>query len=102
MTYFGFLLVFLVTPIALLMAAHALRRGKGRQSAFELGARAVWTAIGIHVALAVLYTTPWDNYLVATRVWFYHPQRVTGLLLGYVPVEEYAFFVLEAVLAGLW
>jgi lycopene cyclase domain-containing protein len=102
MTYFGFLLAFLVTPIALLLAAHAWSRGRQQQSPFELGPRAVWTAIGIHVALAVLYTTPWDNYLVATRVWYYHPQRVTGILLGYVPIEEYAFFVLEAVLTGLW
>jgi lycopene cyclase domain-containing protein len=52
--------------------------------------------------LAVLYTTPWDNYLVATGVWNYGSTAVTGILLGYVPVEEYTFFVLEAILVGAW
>jgi lycopene cyclase domain-containing protein len=62
----------------------------------------VWVGIAVHVILAVLYTTPWDNYLVATGVWYYNPELVTGLVLGYVPIEEYTFFVLETILAGLW
>jgi lycopene cyclase domain-containing protein len=52
--------------------------------------------------LAVIYTTPWDNYLVASGVWYYKPQLVSGLILGYVPIEEYTFFVLETILTGLW
>jgi len=62
----------------------------------------VWVAIGIHIVLAVVYTTPWDNYLVATGVWYYNPELVTGWVIGYVPIEEYTFFVLETILAGLW
>ena len=27
---------------------------------------------------------------------------MTGLLIGYVPIEEYTFFVVETILAGLW
>jgi lycopene cyclase domain-containing protein len=54
------------------------------------------------VILAVVYTTPWDNYLVATGVWFYNPVLVTGIVFGYVPIEEYTFFVLETILSGLW
>jgi putative membrane protein len=50
----------------------------------------------------VIYTTPWDNYLVATGVWYYNPELVTGRLIGYVPIEEYTFFVLETILSGLW
>jgi lycopene cyclase domain-containing protein len=59
-------------------------------------------AILLHVVVAVLYTTLWDNYLVATRVWWYEPALVTGLTIGYVPIEEYTFFVLQPILAGLW
>ena len=62
----------------------------------------VWIAIGIHILLALIYTTPWDNYLVATGVWYYNPQLVTGIVLGYVPIEEYTFFILETLFAGLW
>jgi lycopene cyclase domain-containing protein len=59
-------------------------------------------AIGVHILLAVIYTTPWDNYLVATGVWYYNPELVTSILIGYVPIEEYTFFVVETILAGLW
>jgi len=52
--------------------------------------------------VAVLYTTPWDNYLVATGVWTYNPALVTGITLGWVPIEEYTFFVVQTILAGLW
>ena len=50
----------------------------------------------------MIYTTPWDNYLVATGVWYYNPQLVTGIVFGYVPIEEYTFFILETLFVGLW
>jgi lycopene cyclase domain-containing protein len=102
MTYFGFLVRFLIPPIVLLLALAAWEHRRGIQAAGFPRARAVWAAIGLHVFLAVAYTTPWDNYLVATGVWYYNPRLVTGLLIGYVPIEEYTFFVLESILAGLW
>ena len=102
MTYFGFLLRFLFTPILifLIITLWDNRRNK-LINGFQNG-RAVWIAIGIHVLLAVVYTTPWDNYLVATGVWYYNPDLVTGIVFGYVPIEEYTFFVVETILAGLW
>ncbi len=93
MTYFGFLLIFLVIPIIVLLAAQ-IRYGQN--------GRLFWWAIGAQAALALIYTTPWDNHLVGTGVWHYNPKQVIGILLGYVPLEEYAFFVLETLLAGLW
>jgi lycopene cyclase domain-containing protein len=102
MTYFGFLLRFLAIPILIFLAITYWHNKSNKQiSGFQNG-RAVWTAIGIHVLLAVIYTTPWDNYLVAAGVWYYNPRLVTGLLIGYVPIEEYTFFVLETILSGLW
>jgi len=62
----------------------------------------IWRGILIHILLAVIYTTPWDNYLVATSVWYYNPKLVTGIVFGYVPLEEYTFFILESLLIGLW
>ncbi|MFZ0547179.1 MAG: lycopene cyclase domain-containing protein, partial [Candidatus Promineifilaceae bacterium] len=49
-----------------------------------------------------IYTTPWDNYLVASNIWRYDPNLVTGLTLGWVPIEEYTFFIIQPILAGLW
>jgi lycopene cyclase domain-containing protein len=102
MTYFDFLFRFLAIPIMVLLAIASwdMRRGKalnGFQSQW-----AVWIAIGLLALLAVLYTTPWDNYLVATGVWNYNLRLVSGLVIGWVPLEEYTFFVLETLLTGLW
>ncbi len=102
MTYFGFLFRFLVVPIVAFVALTYWDNKRGKQMRGFRHASAVWMGIGIHILLAVVYTTPWDNYLVATGVWYYNPELVTGIVLGYVPIEEYTFFVLETILAGLW
>jgi lycopene beta-cyclase len=102
MTYFGFLLRFLVIPILVFLAITYWDDKRNRPIKGFRNGRVVWMAISIHVLLAVAYTTPWDNYLVATGVWYYNPDLVTGIVLGYVPIEEYTFFVLESILAGLW
>jgi lycopene beta-cyclase len=101
MTYFGFLSIFLVIPILLFLFITWRDERQGRQIAGFKNGRAVWLAIGLHMLIAVIYTTPWDNYLVATRVWTYNPALVIGKLIGYVPIEEYTFFLLETLLAGM-
>jgi lycopene cyclase domain-containing protein len=102
MTYFGFLLRFLFLPILVFLIITLWDNKRGKQINGFRNGKAVWTAIAVHVLLAVTYTTPWDNYLVATGVWYYNPDLVTGVVFGYVPIEEYTFFVVETVLAGLW
>ena len=102
MTYLSFLLRFVCIPILILFIIALWDERRGKHIKGLQDGRAVWMAIGIHVLLAVLYTTPWDNYLVATGVWYYNPALVTGMVIGYVPVEEYTFFVVETILAGLW
>lgn len=99
MTYFGFLLRFLVLPILLLLLLYW--RAKDR-SVPGFNSSKLWQGILIHIVLAMTYTTPWDNYLVATGVWYYDPDLVTGIVFGYVPLEEYTFFVLETLMVGLW
>jgi lycopene cyclase domain-containing protein len=102
MTYFDFLLRFLVMPILIFLVIAYRNHKQNRPIPGFRNGRAVWTAIGVHILLAVIYTTPWDNYLVATGVWYYNPELVTGLVIGYVPIEEYTFFILETILSGLW
>jgi len=102
MTYFGFLLRFLVIPIIIFLFITYWDNKKNKPTIGFANGRAVWVAILVHIILAVTYTTPWDNYLVATGVWFYNPDLVTGIVFGYVPIEEYTFFVLETLLGGLW
>lgn len=51
--------------------------------------------------IALVYTTPWDNFLVARQIWWYGADRVLGTV-GYVPVEEYLFFIFQPLLTGLF
>lgn len=68
MTYFGFLLRFLVIPILVFLAITYWDNKRDKQIRGFRNASAVWMGIAIHILLAVAYTTPWDNYLVATGV----------------------------------
>lgn len=91
MSYLDFLVLFVVIPLVGLVIV--FRRQVSRRQ---------WQVIGILCVMAVVWTTPWDNFLVANNVWWYDDQRVLGILLGYVPLEEYAFFVLQTMLTGVW
>ncbi len=102
MTYLDFLVRFLVIPILLLMVLRVWERRTRDLSPGDKAGHGEWVAIGILIAAAVIYTTPWDNYLVAHGVWWYNPSLVSGILLGYVPLEEYTFFILQTLLVGLW
>lgn len=102
MTYFNFLLRYIGIPLAVFLIIALIDARRGKAAPDFLQGRAVWIAIGLHVLIAVIYTTPWDNYLVATGVWYYNPSLISGILLGWVPLEEYTFFVLETILTGLW
>lgn len=101
MSYFGFLALFLLTPIVI-FGAFAYRDHVAKFPLKpELAGRSPWGLLGLLVVIAVVWTTPWDNYLVATRVWWYDESLVTGIVLGWVPIEEYCFFVLQPIMTGL-
>lgn len=91
MTYLQFHLVFLLPLLAVVGGAAWRTHG-------HLGSRARW-AIFVVPPIALAYTTPWDNYLVWKGVWYYGVDRVLGTI-GYVPIEEYLFFLLQPLLAG--
>jgi lycopene cyclase domain-containing protein len=121
MSYFKVLAVYLLPPLVLLsIYVHrevwswggarldakipGFRREKRSPSSSTV-AKPDWKpylAILVHVLLALIYTSPWDNYLVASGVWWYNPELVTGITLGWVPIEEYTFFILQTLLTGLW
>lgn len=102
MTYFLFLAIFLGVPIVLLLGVTWWDRQNGRLQLAHFGNQSPWLILVIHILVALIYTTPWDNYLVATRVWWYDPQLVTGMTIGWVPIEEYTFFLVQPIFTGLW
>lgn len=101
MTYFLFLAVFLGIPL-LGLSILTLRdyyRPTWKQTYRQKYLPGI--TIAAICVIAFIYTTPWDNYLVATRVWWYDPDLVTGVVIGYVPIEEYTFFLLQPIFTGL-
>jgi lycopene cyclase domain-containing protein len=101
-TYFEFLLSFLVLPIVLLGVLVWRDRRRRQNLPLSPGGVHPWIVLGLLIVVAVIYTTPWDNYLVATQVWWYDRRLVTGITFGWVPLEEYVFIVLQPILIVLW
>ena len=77
------------------MGAFLFYKSKSTQKKYAL------SGITVLATLALIYTTPWDNFLVAHKVWWYGPNRVLGTI-GYVPIEEYCFFILQTYMTGFW
>ncbi len=92
MTYLGFLLAFLVPPIVILFLL-----GLGRKNRIP----GYGFSVILLCLIAFAYTTPWDNFLVASNIWGYSRERILGTF-GHVPFEEYAFFLLQPIFTGLW
>lgn len=91
MTYVQFLVVFLLPPIALLLVLGRRRLPRA------LG----WQLLAI-VVVAMVYTGPWDGGLISNGVWSYPRAQVAGPSLLRVPLEEFGFYALQTVLAGLF
>lgn len=91
MTYFEFLIIFICIPLLLTLFARRFFKNVGE---FE------YIPITILCAVALIYTTPWDNYLIMRDVWTYPADKIISVL-GYVPLEEYFFMILQTFFAGL-
>lgn len=86
MTYFRFHLAFNLPPlIILLLAGGGSSWGRGELAAFGL------------VLLAVLvFTIPWDNLAAKWGIWGF-PREKYSFRIGYLPIEEYLFFLWQSV-----
>jgi lycopene cyclase domain-containing protein len=102
MSYFGFLARFVVAPLLALRFLRWLESRNGKTLPEPLTSWNEDQVLAAHALVAVTYTTIWDNYLVASEVWGYDPELVTGVTIGWVPIEEYTFFVLQPLLTGSW
>src|SRR5271155_5878620 len=86
MTYLRFHLIFNL-PLLILLAA--------------LTGPVPWTteearAFGLVLLAVMIFTAPWDNLAAKWGIWGF-PREKYSLRLGYLPVEEYAFFLLQSV-----
>jgi lycopene beta-cyclase len=86
MTYWKFHLIFNL-PLLILGAWLA---------GFTFWSGAVLAAAGLVLLAVMIFTTPWDNYAVAQGIWGFPRERFT-LKLWHLPIEEYAFFIIESI-----
>src|SRR3984885_10496891 len=85
MTYLRFHLFFNLPPLVLLTALNVMTAWTwGEAIAFG------WVLLAVMV-----FTTPWDNFAAKWGIWGF-PREKYSLRIGYLPVEEYAFFLLQS------
>jgi lycopene cyclase domain-containing protein len=101
-TYLQFHIAFLLPAVMLMIATAFVSRAQMSAAVRPLGVgRTYWTGVAIITVVALAYTTPWDNYLIARGVWWYGDGSTLGTL-GHAPIEEYAFIVVQPWLTALW
>ena len=101
-TYLQFHLAFLLPAAMLMIATAFVSRSRMSAAVRPLGVgRTYWTGVAIITAVALAYTIPWDNYLIARGVWWYGDGS-TLANLGHAPVEEYLFILVQPTLTALW
>ena len=92
MTYLDYHLVFNLPVLCLLLwlSRHRLRP-------------AHWKALLVLCCIVMAATTPWDNWAVHRGIWAFDARRVhmlalpLGGVMWRLPVEEYAFFLIETI-----
>ena len=84
MTYASFLALFVGLPLVVMWVA--------------------WRPRVPVVLLLIVYAaaTPWDNLAAGSGLWTFAPDKIGGLRLWHLPIEEYAFFGLQTLLTGGW
>jgi lycopene cyclase domain-containing protein len=55
-----------------------------------------FAAAGIVLLAVMVFTTPWDNLAAKWGIWGF-PREKYSFRIGYLPVEEYAFFIFQSV-----
>ncbi len=85
MTYLRFHLIFNL-PLLIVLAAVT---GTVPWTAEE------FEAFGWVLLAVMIFTTPWDNLAAKWGIWGF-PREKFSLRIGYLPVEEYAFFLLQS------
>lgn len=100
LTYLDFLILFIFLPTfgVIILNLYELKRKNPINTVFK-GINPV-LVLFFSSFIALFYTTPWDNYLVANEVWFYELDQILGVIIGFVPLEEYIFFFTQPFFVG--
>jgi lycopene cyclase domain-containing protein len=97
LTYIQFHALLIVPVLSILGVAAA----RPRVRTVVPSGPSLWVGVGVVELLALVYTIPWDNYLISMDVWSYGSGRVL-LTIWNAPLEEYLFIALQPLVVALW
>jgi lycopene cyclase domain-containing protein len=83
-TYFRFHLIFNLPLLAALVAA----------TWSDPWTHGEMISLGLVLLAVMIFTTPWDNLAAKWGIWGF-PREKYSLRIGWLPVEEYLFFILQ-------
>ena len=88
MSYINFVTIYLFLPATVLFFA-SKKRGK------------LWLiGLLIHLFIALIYTIPWDSFLIKNDIWYYDRNYIF-LTIFSIPLGEYFFMILQTILVCL-
>jgi lycopene cyclase domain-containing protein len=91
MTYWSLNAVFLAVVAAVAIAAVIARRAPR------------WRAIGLSAIIVLIMTAVFDNVLVGLGIVGYDESRISGVLIGVAPLEDFAYAIAALILLpSLW
>ncbi|MFB6200525.1 MAG: lycopene cyclase domain-containing protein [Halorhabdus sp.] len=90
-SYFAFALVFVVLPLVVVGTVLFVTRRWHPAQLFGTGLLAL---------VALVYTLPWDGYLIRLEVWQYGSSLIGRI--GVVPYEEVLFITAQTLMTGFW
>jgi lycopene cyclase domain-containing protein len=62
-----------------------------------------WRAIGFTMIWMILMTLVFDNVIIALGIVGYDENKISGLLLGLAPIEDFSYTVVSVLAVGiLW
>lgn len=97
MTYALLSLVFLAIAAAVLVVALATARDRARL------VRRWWAPVGVAAVAILLLTAVFDNLMIRAGFMTYQESRISGVRLGIVPLEDFAYPIAGLLLLpALW
>ena len=65
--------------------------------------RSPWKVIGWSLLVMLLVTFIFDNVIIGLDVVAYDPDKISGILLGLAPIEDFAYTVVAVLaVASIW
>lgn len=62
-----------------------------------------WGSIGWTAIILIAFTAVFDNLIIATEIVAYDPSKISGVLIGIAPIEDFAYTLAAVVLIpALW